>query len=170
MNNIFSLVRLWMYNLCFIDIANESEVKTFLEENHDYIKYKCNFKRIASDLLNARAVNRGECERLDQSPLEEANQYMFLTLQKDASVTKLLKVASALESDPTHDCNQELASRIRQFAGMYSLYVYIGYNVLNITVIYIDEAKEHDYTILLNSSKLYYISLTQDQIYIYPTV
>ena len=117
------------YNLCFIDIAYESKVKTFLEENHDFIKYECNFKRIASDLLNARAVNQGECERLDQ---EDANQYMFLILQKDPSVTKLLKVASALESDPTHDCNQKLASRIRQFAGMYVLYVYIRYNVVNI--------------------------------------
>ena len=106
-----------------------------MEENHDFIKYECNFKRIASDLLNARAVNRGECERLDQYPLEDANQYMFLILQKDPSVTKLLKVASALERDLTHDCNQKLASRIRQFAGMYVLYVYIGYNLLNITVI-----------------------------------
>ena len=125
-----------MYNLCFIDVANESKVKTFLEENHDFIKYECNFKRIASDLLNARAVSQGECERLDQYPLEKANQYMFLILQKDPSVTKLLKVASALESDPTHDCNQKLASRIRQCAGMYVLNVYIGCNVLNITVIY----------------------------------
>ena len=125
-----------MYNLYFIDIANESKVKTFLEENHDFIKYECNFKRIASDLLNVRAVNRGECERLDQDPLEKANQYMFLILEKDPSVTKLLKVASALERDPTHDCNREFASRIRQFVGMDVLYIYIGYNVLNIIVMY----------------------------------
>ena len=65
-----------MYNLCLTDRANESEVKTFLEENHESIKYECNFKRKA--LLNARAVNRGECKRLDQYPVEDANQYMFL--------------------------------------------------------------------------------------------
>ena len=103
-----------------------------MEENHDFIKYECNFKRIATDLLSARAVNRGECERLDQHPLEDANQYMFLILQEDPSVTKLLKVANALEKDPTHDCNQELASRIRQFAGMYvsTVWLHVGYNVL----------------------------------------
>ena len=102
------------YFLCHL--ASESKGKTFLNENHDFIKNGCNFKRIATDLHNAGVVDDGDLETLLQSPnYLDANQFMYLCLVRDPSIEKLSKLAEVLERDSTHGCHKSLACSIRKF-------------------------------------------------------
>ena len=97
-------------------LASELKGKTFLNENLDFIKNECDFKRIATDLHNATVVDDGELETLIQSPnYLAANRFMYLCLVRDPSIEKLSKLAEVLERDSTHGCHKSLACTIRKF-------------------------------------------------------
>ena len=89
----------------------------FLRKNQQFIKSECDFRNIATNLLASGVITHFECERLLHSISEQANQEMYLILERSPSLEKLAKVADALATDETHDPHQELVRRIREFIG-----------------------------------------------------
>ena len=100
--------------LTFYECFLSPYFQIFLEKNQKFIKNGCNFKRISTDLLQLRVIDKSQLNKLLHSDILEANQHMYLILESDLSPPKLSKVAEALEGDTTHDGHQDLACRIRE--------------------------------------------------------
>ena len=93
-----------------------------MRKNQQFIKSKCDFRNVATNLLASGVINHFESERLLHSISEQANQEMYLILER-SSLEKLAKIADALATDETHDPHQELVRRIREFIGWLVKYV-----------------------------------------------
>ena len=93
--------------------SDELIIRNFLYENHDIIKNECNFQKIATDLLQLSVITKGECDMILRDP-DKANQWMYLNLKRDISLSKLLRFSEALERHKSHENNQKLAANIRE--------------------------------------------------------
>ena len=93
--------------------SDELIIRKFLHKNHDFIKNECNFQKIATDLLQLGVITKGECDTILRDP-DKANQWMYLNLLRDISLSKLLRFSEALEKYEAHENNLKLAASIRE--------------------------------------------------------
>ena len=92
---------------------------SFLKENRDLIK-KCDFRRIAPVLVDAKVINHHEKElsKLNQDSLQEnTNQFTDTILESLHYFKELLKLAKMLKDDQKDDNHQCLAEKVYDFVG-----------------------------------------------------